>query len=56
VKAFRSHAAGGLSPAVAEPDDKRQKAGSALAPFKVPQRAEAQMQPSPAASDPLGDL
>jgi hypothetical protein len=35
VKAVRSHAAGGLSPSVAEPDDKRQKAGSALAPFKV---------------------
>ena len=55
MKAFRSHAAGSLSPNVSEPDDKRQKEGSALAPFKVPQRAEPQVQPSAAAPGPSGD-
>ena len=54
VPAFRGSGPDRLSPTITEPDDKRQKVGTALAPFKVAHKAEQPGPPPPAGHGPEG--
>jgi hypothetical protein len=57
IPAFRQSAQNVDSPSIAGPDDKRQKAGTALAPFKIKTRAgDPPVPDSPAASGAGSDL